>query len=68
MERCWKIAREQGMAYVYVGNVPGTAHLHTVCPKCGKAVVKRSGYEIVEMSLRNGACRFCARKIPGTWT
>jgi pyruvate formate lyase activating enzyme len=67
MERCWKIAREVGLKYVYVGNVPDTAHVHTVCPQCGKAVVQRSGYQIVAMNLRNGACKFCARKIPGVW-
>jgi pyruvate formate lyase activating enzyme len=67
MERCWKIARDAGMKFVYVGNVPETSHLNTVCPACGKAVIKRSGYQIVEMNLRNGACKFCARKIPGVW-
>ena len=67
MERCWKIARDAGMRFVYVGNVPETPHVNTVCPGCGKTVVKRSGYQIVENNLRNGACRFCARRIPGVW-
>jgi len=67
MERCWKIAREVGMRFVYVGNVPDTPYENTVCPACGKAVVRRSGFAVLEMNLRNGACRFCSRKIPGVW-
>ncbi|MBM3477417.1 MAG: AmmeMemoRadiSam system radical SAM enzyme [Armatimonadetes bacterium] len=67
MERCWKLAREAGMSFVYVGNVPDTPHVNTICPGCGKAVIKRSGYAILERNLRNGTCRFCARKIPGVW-
>ncbi|MGQ9731539.1 MAG: AmmeMemoRadiSam system radical SAM enzyme [Candidatus Zipacnadales bacterium] len=68
MERCYKIAREVGIRYVYVGNVPGTPHETTICPKCGRAVVKRSGFRVLEKNLRNGACKFCAYKIPGIWT
>lgn len=68
MERCWNIARATGLHFVYVGNVPGTPHANTVCPKCGKTAIKRSGYQVLERNLRNGLCRFCGTKIPGVWS
>jgi pyruvate formate lyase activating enzyme len=68
LERCAKIARDAGLHYVYVGNVPDDTNLTTWCPKCGKAVIRRSGFAVREVNLRNGACKFCARKIPGVWS
>ncbi len=38
-----RIAREKGFKYIYLGNLPG-ANGDTVCPKCGRTLVSRSGY------------------------
>ncbi len=68
LQRCRKIARETGINFVYVGNVPGESNVSTWCPRCGKIVVRRSGFQVLEVNLRNGACKYCARKIPGVWS
>ncbi len=64
-------ARERAMAiglsYVYIGNVPGHEGENTYCPKCGKMVIGRMGYQITENNLADGKCRFCQTEIGGVW-
>jgi pyruvate formate lyase activating enzyme len=67
LEMAHKIAREEGLNYVYIGNVYGHMTEHTYCPKCGKIVIKRAGYTILENNLKHGKCKFCGEKIPGVW-
>jgi len=66
--RCREIGMAEGLRFVYTGNVPGLAGEDTLCPKCGKAVVNRRGFELVGMHLKNGRCEFCGAAIPGRWT
>ena len=35
---------DAGIRYAFVGNLPGHPGNHTYCPKCGKVVIKRSGF------------------------
>ena len=66
--RARDIAREEGLHYVYIGNVPGQGFEDTVCPKCGKVVIKRIGYKVLENHVgTDGKCRFCGNKIAGIW-
>jgi len=67
LERCQAIAAEEGMHYAYCGNVPGHPTESTYCPACGKAVIKRYGYTILENNIADGKCRFCKREIAGVW-
>ncbi|MBM4124983.1 MAG: hypothetical protein FJ246_08550 [Nitrospira sp.] len=68
--RVAEIGKESGLRYVYAGNLPGRVgpYEHTFCPGCGTAVVKRLGYQILEISLTQGACSICKTNIPGVWT
>ncbi len=66
LARAREIALAQGMHYVYIGNVPGSEGSHTYCPRCGKMVIERIGFKILEYSLRKGTCS-CGNKIPGNW-
>jgi pyruvate formate lyase activating enzyme len=68
LEEAYKIAKEVGLKYVYIGNVPGHAGENTYCPNCGKIIVKRIGYEILENNINDGKCKFCGYKIAGRWT
>jgi pyruvate formate lyase activating enzyme len=61
-------AMKAGLKYVYVGNVPGHKAESTYCPKCGKAVIKRSGYSVLEYNLDNKNCKFCGYPIAGVWS
>lgn len=67
--RAVEIGRCSGLRYVYAGNLPGLVgpYEHTFCPSCGTIVVKRIGYRVLELSLKNGACPNCGNRIPGIW-
>ncbi len=68
LEKLRDVALKAGLKYVYIGNAPGHAAETTYCPKCGKAVVVRSGYTILENNIEQGGrCKFCKEKIAGVW-
>jgi len=67
LQKASKIARAEGLKYVYIGNVPGYGNKNTICPKCGKTVIERRGYSIVQNHIKNGKCKFCGNPIVGTW-
>jgi pyruvate formate lyase activating enzyme len=67
LEKAREIALEEGMNFVYVGNVPGHKGENTYCPACKKAVIERYGYTITQMNLKDGKCKFCGKVIPGVW-
>ncbi len=67
LDECYRIAREAGLRYVYVGNIPDPDYATTYCPKCGTALIRRNIYQITLMRLKNGACPKCGTKIPGVW-
>ncbi|MEM0457467.1 MAG: AmmeMemoRadiSam system radical SAM enzyme [Sulfolobales archaeon] len=64
LEKHVRIAREEGLKYAYIGNVPGHPYEHTYCPNCGRIVIARYGFEILEWNLdEDNRCRFCGYKI-----
>ena len=65
--RAREIAMQAGLNYAYVGNVPGHEGESTYCPKCKKAVVRRIGYAILDVAIKNGKCKHCGRTIAGVW-
>ncbi len=67
LEEAYSIAKEVGLKYVYIGNVPGHTFENTYCPNCGKVIVGRRGYKILENNIKGGKCRFCGYKIAGIW-
>ncbi len=68
LDRCYEIAREEGLHYVYVGNVPDHRGANTYCPKCGKLLIRRRLYQVAENHVRDGRCEFCGQSIPGVWS
>jgi pyruvate formate lyase activating enzyme len=68
LTRARKIARAQGLHYVYTGNVHDREGGTTFCPACGKAVIVRDWYEILTYALTpDGRCRHCAAPLPGRY-
>ena len=65
LERAQKIAKEAGLLYVYLGNVP--VHGDTYCPECNTLLIDRTGYRVTQNKLINGACPQCHRAIEGVW-
>jgi len=63
-EHC-KVAREEGLRYVYIGNVPGHPWEHTYCPECKVVAVKRYGFDIIGWNLdEKNRCRNCGYQLP----
>jgi pyruvate formate lyase activating enzyme len=71
LQRAAEIGQEAGLRYVYAGNLPGKVGSleDTHCPQCGKAVVRRRGYWIMENSIKtDGTCPQCGTAIAGVWS
>ena len=67
LESAYKIAKKNGLRYVYVGNVPGHIYNSTFCPSCNRKLVYRTHFDVLEMNTMNGKCKFCNFRIPGKW-
>ncbi|MFZ5979202.1 MAG: AmmeMemoRadiSam system radical SAM enzyme [Candidatus Zixiibacteriota bacterium] len=65
LERAYEIARNEGLEYVYIGNVPGHKAESTYCPDCGQILIERRGYRILNYNLNGNLCNKCYREIPG---
>ncbi|RLF21457.1 MAG: AmmeMemoRadiSam system radical SAM enzyme [Thermoprotei archaeon] len=64
LERFHDIAVEEGLLYVYVGNIPGHPYENTYCPECKKMVIETWGFEIVKWNLDDdNRCIFCGAKV-----
>jgi len=62
IDRAVRIGREEGLRYVYAGNVGG--HADTVCPACGQAVIRRAGLTVLSTNLHGAACGRCGAALP----
>ena len=65
LEKHHAVAKEAGLNYVYLGNVPGHPLEHTYCSGCGKVVVERFGFDIGGWYLDDqNRCVYCGNEIP----
>lgn len=65
LEAHYKIAKEEGLQYAYLGNVPGHKLEHTYCHGCGEIAVRRYGFDITGWYLdQNNKCQACGTAIP----
>jgi len=67
LDRARQVAMEEGMRFVYVGNVPGHPGDNTYCHACGRLIIGRTGFAVTEYHLQSGRCAFCGQAIPGVW-
>ena len=67
LERAAEIAAEEGLNYVYVGNVPGHRLQDTRCPSCDSTVISRRGFTVDHAHLEDGRCGFCDEPLAGIW-
>ncbi|MBF0291198.1 MAG: AmmeMemoRadiSam system radical SAM enzyme, partial [Nitrospinae bacterium] len=52
------IARKK-LKFVYTGNVIQEKYNQTICPGCGETVIKRLGFSVISMAVKNGKCERC---------
>ncbi|MBI4351897.1 MAG: AmmeMemoRadiSam system radical SAM enzyme [Elusimicrobia bacterium] len=67
LARARGIALAAGLRYVYSGNIPGAAGQDTLCPSCGRTVIKREGFSVTGNLLGKGGTCPCGHKLPGVW-
>ncbi|MFX1486119.1 MAG: AmmeMemoRadiSam system radical SAM enzyme [Promethearchaeota archaeon] len=63
LRKARKIGLEVGLRYVYTGNILGDVGEHTYCYKCGAALIRRYGFEIMENRIKDSKCPNCGAKI-----
>ncbi|MFX1420585.1 MAG: AmmeMemoRadiSam system radical SAM enzyme [Promethearchaeota archaeon] len=60
----YEIAKDVGLKYVYLGNLPSIDYDSTYCPKCSKLVIKRKILGVQDLFLDSyGNCKFCGFPI-----
>lgn len=67
LDTAYEIAKEEGMHYVYIGNILSEKGQNTYCPACNNLLIERSGYTILQNALKEGGCPKCGKKIYGVW-
>jgi pyruvate formate lyase activating enzyme len=63
LERAYRIGKEAGLRFVYVGNLPGHVAESTICYSCGNTAVQRVGYHTQVLGLDGSKCRFCGADL-----
>lgn len=64
LEKAREIGREEGLNYVYVGNLPGHPFENTYCPNCEELLIKRYGFSVSRYNIRDRKCPECGKGIP----
>ncbi len=65
LEKTYIAAKDAGLNYVYIGNVPGHPSENTYCPNCNELLIKRYSFEIIKWNLtRDMRCPVCSYTIP----
>ncbi len=67
LERAYTIAKKCGLNYISIGNVPGHKYNSTFCPGCGKKIIARSHFAVLDNHVVEGKCKFCNHSIAGIW-
>lgn len=67
LEMAYEIAKEEGLQFVVIGNVPGHERNSTFCPECDSPLIERHHFTVNEVHLDDGHCSNCGREIPGIW-
>ncbi len=64
LEKHCAVAKEEGLKYVYIGNVSGHRLEHTYCPGCGAVAIKRYGFDITGWYLdKDNKCKKCGYQL-----
>ncbi len=65
LEKAWQLGKEEGLSYVYAGNVPGHRLENTYCHNCDALLIERFGFDVVEYRIsEDNRCPKCKEEIP----
>ncbi|MHB8093904.1 MAG: AmmeMemoRadiSam system radical SAM enzyme [Candidatus Aminicenantales bacterium] len=66
LEKALAIGKKEGLRHIYVGNVPGGSE-DTMCPVCGRRLVRRRDFRVDENRIRDSKCPDCGTRIAGVF-
>jgi pyruvate formate lyase activating enzyme len=64
LHRAYDIAKEIGIRFVYLGNVPHGEYENTFCPGCGEVLIERIGFSTRSHYAKDGKCPKCGLALP----
>ena len=70
LRRAYAIGQEEGLKYIYVGNIDDEDHESTYCPQCSERVIDRQGnigQFVTDRLGSDGTCPFCGYRLEGVW-
>ena len=62
--KTYKVAKEEGILFPYLGNVYHGEYENTYCPKCGNISIERNNYSISLDGLNENNCSKCGNSLP----
>ncbi|MFX0081968.1 MAG: AmmeMemoRadiSam system radical SAM enzyme [Candidatus Hodarchaeota archaeon] len=64
LNNAYKIAKNEGLKFVYLGNMPSNEYDKTICPNCSKIVIERAFFGVKKLDLDiYGNCKYCGFPI-----
>jgi pyruvate formate lyase activating enzyme len=61
----YRIAKEEGIRFPYLGNLRGHPFENTYCPRCGELLIERMGYSIIKAKIdETKRCPHCRESLP----
>ncbi|MFA4029673.1 MAG: hypothetical protein GDYSWBUE_000966 [Candidatus Fervidibacterota bacterium] len=63
LRQAYEIGKEEGLRYVYLGNVPQEENTH--CYNCHELLIRRSGYFVARNIVTDSRCPRCGATISG---
>ena len=63
LKRAYEIAKEEGLNYVYIGNI-GYEN-STYCPFCKEELISREYFNVKSYKIKNACCSNCQRPLEG---
>jgi len=68
IEQLAQIAKNEGLKFVSIGNVPGHRLNSTFCDNCGSRIINRHHFTVRNLKIDDeGKCMDCGHEIPGVW-
>ena len=61
--RAYRWGKEEGLSYVYIGNVLTEEGRNTECPDCGRVLIERAGFGHTRVRVREPRCPGCGRSV-----
>jgi len=65
IKKAREIGFEEGLRYVYSGNVPGDSGESTYCYNCKKLLIERYGFSVIQNLIKESKCPHCQTVIDG---